>query len=594
MKNSSFVEPPFLVFPDQQGGFLLFHRPLAVFPGPQLQQAEGLASERQGWLAGGLEYGAAERAGPGWWGVFEVPLSVGRADLALLAETSPVFTGPLKPEIPFDDYRKSFDLVREALAAGTSYQVNLTFFLEGRVTSGSPWSWRSALRLWLDLIDKQGKEASFAVLGEGEHPGLILVSASPELFFSRQGNLLEARPMKGTLPRHADPQRDAALRHELETSTKNRAENLMVTDMLRNDLGRVAVRGGVSVPRLFEVEAFPTVWQMTSTVRAEVSPDLALTEVMSALFPCASITGAPKASTQAVIEKTEGRPRGWYTGTLGWHKPGSPLSGPVQSRFAVLIRTLVFEGGSSAFRLGVGGGVVWDSSAAEEWSEAWLKSRFLDTTRREFALTEAVLWEPETGFFLLREHEARLSAACRDFGGRLEARAFQKAVEDSVAGWPPQYGPAKLRVLADADFTLRVEVEPLAPLPEVLTAALSPRPLTPDTLLWRRYKTTDRRVYEENRAAGVDQTLFYNEKGELTESTSMTLVLERDGHFLTPALACGLLDGTFRAHLIAEGKLEEAVLPVEALATADKIWLINSVRRWKAVRLTGPLGLDRE
>ena len=587
MSRSFSLEPPFLVFGDQKGGFLIFHDPVATFPGAEIAKAEALAQERGGWIAGGLEYHLAEQPGPGWWGVFDPPRTALLADLEVLADPDPVVTGPLSSHLSFRDYEEAFDLVRGALASGTSYQVNLTFFLEGVAVSGPPWSWRSALRLWLELVAHQGREASFAVLGDGERPAPILVSASPEVFFFRHGPIVEARPMKGTALRDSDPIRDAMAGRALLNSSKTRAENLMVTDMLRNDLGRLAVPGGVTVPRLFELEPYPTVWQMTSTVRAEVGEELSLASLMAALFPCASITGAPKLSTQAVIARAEAQPRSWYTGTLGWHKPASVLTGATQSRFSVLIRTLIFENKTPAFRLGVGGGVVWDSTASSEWDEAWAKSRFLAPSQREFSLTEAILWEPGTGYFLWEEHEARLAAACRDFGGHLNPGSLVEVLDAETARCQTKghQGALKLRVLVGPDFSLRAEGEPVSDLPEVLTAALAPRPFGPETLLWRRYKTTNRRIYEDNRAAGVDQTLHYNERGELTESTSMTLVLEKDGVFSTPALASGLLDGTYRARLIAEGKLVEAVLPVEALAAADRVWLINSVRRWKRVRL---------
>lgn len=586
MKSLFPFEPPFLVFPDRAGGFFIFHDPEEVFPGPEVERAEALAQARHGWLAGGLQYARAEGPAPGWWGVFDRPTPLTAGELAAGADESPVVIGPLTSPVSEADYAKAFERVKEGLAAGVTYQVNLTFPVEGVAVSGPPWSWRSALRLWLELIAGQSREASFAVLGTKEQPGPVLVSASPELFFSREGDVVEARPMKGTAPRNPDPALDASHRHELFSGAKTRAENLMVTDMLRNDLGRLALPGGVSVPRLFEIEEYPSVWQMTSTVRATVRPELTLTALLEALFPCASITGAPKVSTQEVIAEVEPWPRGWYTGTLGWHRPGSALGGPARSRFSVLIRTPVFDGASGAFRLGVGGGVVWDSRVEGEWDEAWDKTRFLEPARRTFSLTEAVLWEPEAGFFLLQEHDTRLASACRDFGGSLGAGALEAALAAAVeAAQRIATGPLKLRVLIDPDFALKVEAEPLSVLPDELTAALARVPFGPETLLWRRYKTTNRRLYDEGKVPGADQTIHFNHNGELTESTSMTLVLETKGRFLTPALRCGLLDGTYRARLLAEGTIEEAVLPIAALAEADRVWLVNSVRRWKPARL---------
>lgn len=578
------VSPPFLVFPDRAGGFFVFHQPWAVFSGPELADAEMLARSRHGWVAGGLQYSLAESAAPGWWGVFPDPLVVDRDLLSSWADTAAVLTTPLTSQTDRAAYSRAYDLVKEALAQGTSYQVNLTFPLVGSAIVAEDWSWRSALRLWLDLIAAQGREASFAVLGTSDRPGPLLASASPELFFSQQGSTVEARPMKGTGARYADPAHDAVSRHELATSAKTRSENLMVTDMLRNDLGRLALPGGVWVPSLFEVEEYPTVWQMTSTVKAQMASEPSLVDLMAALFPCASITGAPKLSTQRVISDAETHPRGWYTGTLGWHRPSSPLGGEGRSRFSVLIRTLVFEDpGLPIFRLGVGGGVVWDSTSEGEWDEAWAKARFLEPTQRQFSLTEAILWTPDQGFSFFPEHEARLAAACRYFGGSLPPGALIAALEAQVArhAYGEVVEPLKLRVLVDREFQLTVESEPLVTMAEVLTVALAVQPFTAETLRWRRFKTTQRTVYEAAKIPGVDQTLHFNERGELTESTSMNLVLEKDGVFLTPALSSGLLGGTFRARLLAEGRIREAVLPVSALAEADQIWLINSVRGWK-------------
>jgi para-aminobenzoate synthetase/4-amino-4-deoxychorismate lyase len=578
------LQPPLVIVPDREGGFLVFSRPLSIWDGPALAQAEALAREHGAWLAGGLRYAEAETEAPGWWGVFEQPVVMSPTELAAEADPSPVIIGPLLVESNRDAYGRSFAVVREELARGTTYQTNLTFAVTGRAVSAPAWSWRSALRLWLELTAAQGREAVFAVLDE--LATTVVASASPELFFARLGDEVETRPMKGTAPRDPDPARDAAHRHELATSVKNRAENLMVTDMLRNDLGRLAVPGGVSVPRLFEIEEYPTVWQMTSTVLAHLKPGISLAGLMAALFPCASITGAPKLSTQHLIARVEDSPRGWYTGTFGWYKPGSALSGPDRGRFSVLIRTLTLNG--PEFRLGVGGGVVWDSTAEEEYAEAWAKTRFLDATRRSFSLTEALLWEPEGGFFLLDEHERRLAAACRDFGGTLDIKALRHALDAEVSRLRVvSPGPFKLRVLIDPSFAVRVEGEDVGTMPETLTVALATKPLRPETLLWRRYKTTIRGVYDALKVPGADQTIYYNERGELTESTSMNLVLETGGRFLTPALSSGLLDGTFRSRLIAEGRIEEAVLSIDSLKTADTIWLVNSVRRWKKAVLAG-------
>jgi len=565
--NPSRPCPPFLLFPDQGGNFLLFAEPWAVFE--SVHQAERAAQEKDGWLAGGLPYPdrAAAPESAGWWGVFPRPQTQTLAQVKIWADQGPVFAGPLVPEVSPVEYQHAFEQVHAALKRGDSYQVNLTFRLRGRAASGQAWGWPSALRLWLDAIPGQTNAACFAVLGTKEQPFPVVVSASPELFFRQEGSTVWSKPMKGTAPASSSP----------DLTAKLKAENLMITDMVRNDLGQVAVPGSVAVPQLFEWERYPTVWQLTSTVRAGLPPSLTFARLAEALFPAASITGAPKHRTREIIAQVEASPRGWYTGTLGWHRPASAIDGPALSRFSVLIRTLVFEDDEPRFVLGVGGGIVWDSQVNDEWDEALTKARFLKPVQRDFDLVEALLWQPETGYSLLKEHTARLSAACRDFGGTWNQTEWDELLANASAGLTE---PSKVRVLLSPDFRLAAEAETIKISPGSLSYALAAEPCGPETLLWRRYKTTRRGIYNASRVPGADQTLHFNQRGELTESTTMNVVLEIGGKKLTPALSSGLLDGTLRRHLVDKGELKEQVLLVDDLKKADRVWLINSVRGW--------------
>ncbi|MEI8093706.1 MAG: chorismate-binding protein [Spirochaetales bacterium] len=553
-----------------------------MFPGPELRAAEASARQSSGWLVGGWQYGPAETSAPGWWGVFGPPERWQHEELLQLAGVACPWLGPLVPEWDEPRHAAKVAAVHSALQSGQTYQVNLTFGLKGRaITAGeAPWSWRSALRLWLELLAPdgdpaagQGAQGVFAWLGDG-HP--VVASLSPELFFERSGDKVLARPMKGTTPRSAQPELDQQARDHLASSPKERAENLMITDMIRNDLGRVAAVGTTEVPALFAIEAYPTVWQMTSTVTAHLPPQTPVSTVLEALAPCASITGAPKLRTQQLIAELETRSRGWYTGTLGW-------SGPEGAHFNVLIRTLLFADESQPeFRLDVGGGIVWDSEPSREYAEALAKSRFLAPRQRSFDLVESLLWEPSAGFFLESLHRDRMQRSCEALAEAFPARGWDSALASvrSALDRLDPVTPQKVRLLLNPGSQFRFEYLPLDNQPDELTWALSPGPLE-EALLFRQHKTTARECYEKGAVPGVDQTLFWNARGELTESSSFNVVLQVDGELLTPALESGLLAGTFRQHLLARGIVREAILPISALEQAGGVWFINSVRRWK-------------
>ena len=460
------------------------------------------------------------------------------------------------------EYTDRIARIHEWIAAGDSYQVNLTARLAAPFR-GDP----LALYERLCLAQRSGF-CGFLELGEG----MTIVSASPELFFRLDGEGLELRPMKGTRPRGRWPAEDEALAVELAASAKDRAENLMIVDLLRNDAGRVAEFGGVRVERLFQVERYETVHQMTSTIRAAPRAGAGLAEVFRALFPCGSVTGAPKVRTMKIIRELETGPRGAYCGAIGFASPGEAV-------FSVGIRTLLLDANAGTAELGVGSGVTFDSDAAAEYRECWAKAAFAGRAPVDFRLLETVLWEPGAGWFLLEGHLARLAASAGYFGFGFDADDALRRLADAASAFDR---PMRVRLTAGRGGGISIESAPLALSPDPVRVAVAAEPVdSRDPLLY--HKTTRRAVYDRRAAARPDcgDVLLVNERGELTESTIANLVLRLDGALWTPPLDAGLLPGVLRADLLARGEIRERVLRPEDLERAEEVWLISSVRRWR-------------
>ncbi|HEX2094404.1 MAG TPA: aminodeoxychorismate synthase component I [Longimicrobiaceae bacterium] len=457
--------------------------------------------------------------------------------------------------------------IRELTAAGDTYQVNFTLRLR------TPFH-GSDLGLYRTLCSAQ-RSAYCALLRVG---GVSVVSASPELFFRWAGGELELRPMKGTRPRGRWSREDDALAAELVASPKERAENLMIVDLLRNDAGRISEWGSVHVPRLFEVERYETVHQLTSTVRSRTRPGTTLVDVLRALFPCGSVTGAPKVRTMEIIRELEAGPRGVYTGAVGFVSPGEAV-------FNVAIRTLVVDRGAGEAELGVGSGVTYDSDAAAEYRECLEKARFTVEPPREFDLLETMLYEPEGGFFLLDGHLERLDASARRFGFRCDPDRVRRALCGAVAGTADR--PLRVRLLLGRGGEARVEVAPLPPETSApARVVLSTRPVdSRDPLLY--HKTTRREVYESRAAEhpGCDDVILVNERGEVTESTVANVIARIGGALVTPPLDAGLLPGVFREYLLHRGEIHERTLRPGDLRRAEELYLVNSVRRWRRAAL---------
>ncbi|HET6631042.1 MAG TPA: chorismate-binding protein [Woeseiaceae bacterium] len=464
------------------------------------------------------------------------------------------------------EYGRAIAAIKEQIALGNTYQVNFTV----RQHAGGirdPW------RLFAGIAE----DAPYAAyLDCGDH---VIVSASPELFFDLDGDRLTCKPMKGTAARGLTLEADHALRDALRSSEKNRAENVMIADMLRNDMGRVAVPGTVLPAALFEIEKYPTVWQMTSTVTA--STHASVSDIFAALFPCASVTGAPKVASMKLIAALEDSPREIYTGAIGCMAPAR------KARFSVAIRTAWIDRRSGHGVYGTGGGIVWDSEAQAEFAECLDKARVLSsgTRGRDFSLLESLLWTRDEGWFLRDEHLRRMedSAAYFDFPFDRAAAAGDL---DRLAGELPAR-PCKVRMRLGRDGAVTLSQGPLPVAPgATLRLALARQPVdASDPFLY--HKTTERSVFEQARrgAGDCDDVLLWNREREITESTIANVVVRRRGRLLTPPVDCGLLPGTFRARLLAEGRIEEARIPLEDLAAAEEIFLVNSVRGWMPCRL---------
>jgi len=475
------------------------------------------------------------------------------ADGNLESYSSPEWT----PLVNRDEYDRSVLRIKELIAAGDTYQVNYTFPLTSSFNSGDAFAW------YRDLCVAQGAQYS-AYLDLGRYKVLCL---SPELFFRRTGNHVVTKPMKGTVRRGRWSQEDQDLAQWLKHSSKDRAENVMIVDLLRNDLGKVSVPGTVRVSSLFDLERFETVWQMTSTVEATLCDGTSLVDLMRALFPCGSITGAPKIRTMQIIRELEHFSRGAYTGAIGLLKPGGDCV------FNVAIRTVVIDTELGMATFGVGGGVTIDSTAEREYEECLVKATFLYSQPEEFQLFESILLK-DGKYFLLEEHLERLKGSAEYFGfvTRIDADLDRIAADH-------QHGSFKVRLTLWKDGRIETQIMPIKATDEVKRVRLATEPVdSSDRFLF--HKTTRRR--------SGDDVIYWNERGEVTESSIANVVVSIEGELFTPPIESGLLAGVFRKQLLAEGKIKERAISVKELQSTRDFFLINSVRKWMRASLQRP------
>lgn len=464
----------------------------------------------------------------------------------------------LEAGLDADQYRRRVEQIRRWIADGDCYQINLTFPISGRFY-GHP------LALYRRLRERQPVRYG-AYLSV---PEKTVLSFSPELFFERRGNRVVTRPMKGTAPRGATPSEDEVRRLALLASDKERAENIMIVDLLRSDLGRLAAPGKVCVDALCDAEAYPTLWQVVSSISAEL-PDATLFDLFRALFPCGSITGAPKIRAMQRINELESAPRGLYTGALGWLAPDGDC------RFNVAIRTLDVPP-DRRVKLGVGSGIVIDAVAEAEYAECLLKASFLTGSDPGFELIETLRLE-SGGYPLLELHLKRLQSSARALGFACELPAITAALVECASSWATGLGRVRLTLARDGQCRIRLSpmVDERGPWSVVIA---DERLDDGDYLL--RHKTSARSRYQRALAAlapGVFDTIFCNTRGELCEGARSNVFVERDGVLLTPSLACGLLPGVMRRQLLESGRAVEAVLTADDLRNASAIYLANALR----------------
>jgi len=477
------------------------------------------------------------------------------------------------PSMTGSEYGDAIRRIKCHLQDGDTYQVNMTFKMTARRSNGIG-------EIFSRIVRNQ--RADYSALIVTDEFGVC--SASPELFFELKDEQLVSKPMKGTSRRGLTFEEDNNRANSLRLSEKNRAENLMIVDMIRNDMGRIAVPGSVTVPALFEVERYPTVLQMTSTVQCRTRASFS--EIVTAMFPCASVTGAPKVRTMEIIRDLECGPRGVYTGSIGYLLPGR------LARFNVAIRTVWIDRRSDVLEYGIGSGVVWDSNPSDEYLECLLKADMLTTNRPDFDLLETMLWEENAGYFLLDRHLQRLERSAAYFGFSVQIDQLSTRLHDRSRSMP---GPVcRVRVTASREGEVSIKCNPTDPRGEPVTrrVKLAREPVnSSDVFLY--HKTTHRAVYERAiRSRNTDDVLLYNERGEITESTMANIVIKRGDRRVTPPVESGLLAGTFRQKLLDDGEVEEGVISVDEIDTTGRFFLVNSVRKWMPCKLVSDPELD--
>jgi para-aminobenzoate synthetase/4-amino-4-deoxychorismate lyase len=589
--------PPFVLLDDAraQGAAAarLFVDPVEILTArsaaevPDLLAALQAAQARGLHAAGYLAYEAGQALAPAWRGPVgsagdgDAPLGwfglfggVVRIDAdavpALLPDPEAAWVGAVAPRVTRADYLAAVEAVLALIDAGDIYQANLTFRADVPVL-GNPLAIHARLR--------QTARAGYGgVIWTGER---AIVSHSPELFFALREGQVMARPMKGTATRQADAEADAAAARELAGDPKQRAENLMIVDLIRNDLSRVAVPGSVAVPDLFRVESFPTIHQLVSDVSARLPAGIGAVDVLRAAFPCGSITGAPKVRAMEIIDELEAGARGLYTGSIGFIEPGGDAAFNVAIRTLVLPRGDGLHDGANRATLGLGSGIVADSRPAEEWRECLAKGEFVGAAGARFDLIETMFFDPVEGVQRLEGHLARMKASAAALGFTFDRHGARNSLQSATFRLR---SAARVRMRLAPSGALAVEVSPLPRLAELpVPVAVRPTPMAADDFRLA-HKTSQRAAYDAARLdSGAAEVVFVDEPGFVTEGSWSNIFVERDGQLLTPPLALGLLPGVLRAELIDKGRAVESHLRLADLA--DGFFIGNSLRGLIPARL---------
>lgn len=587
--------PPFVLLDDARAegaaAARLFVRPVEVLTARSAAEVPALLSALEAaqdcglHAAGYLTYEAGKALAPawrgavdadtgdaplGWFGLFRQVRRIDADRVAdLLPDPASAWVGKVAPRVARADYLAAVEAVLGFIRAGDIYQANFTFRADIPVL-GNPLAVHARLR-------RTACAGYGGVIWTGEQ---AIVSHSPELFFALRDGEVMARPMKGTAARLADPDADAVAARELAEDSKQRAENLMIVDLIRNDLSRVAVPGSVAVPDLFRVESFPTIHQLVSDISARLPDGVGAVDVLRAAFPCGSITGAPKVRAMEIIDDLEDGERGLYTGSIGFIEAGGDAA------FNVAIRTLVLpqsglQDGPACATLGLGSGIVADSEPAEEWRECLAKGEFVGAAGESFDLIETMFFDPVEGVQRLEGHLARMKASAEALGFSFDRHGARNSLQSATFRLR---SAARVRMRLAPSGALAVEVSPLPRIAELpVPVAVRPAPMAADDFRLA-HKTSLRAVYDSARhESGAAEVVFVDEPGFVTEGSWSNIFVERDGQLLTPPLALGLLPGVLRAELIDKGRAVESHL---RLADLDGGFFIgNSLRGLIPARL---------
>jgi para-aminobenzoate synthetase / 4-amino-4-deoxychorismate lyase len=569
----------FFEFADSHGKKqpLLFENPIELIEIHTTEEVKmGLekiqAAARSGYYAAGyVSYEAAPAFDPAftvhadskmpllWFGIYENP----KMNFEL-GETKSLKVGDWLPDTTTQQYHSAISQIKTEIENGNTYQVNYTLRLRSHFEGDD-------FAFYQQLSKAQSSNYS-AYLNTGKYR---ILCASPELFFHWKDGEVTTRPMKGTCKRGRWLEEDEAKAQWLYQSEKNRAENVMIVDLLRNDLGAVAIPGSVKVPKLFEIEKYPTVLQMTSTITAKTNLETTLMDLFAALFPCGSITGAPKISTMKVISTIEGSPREVYCGAIGYITPFN------EAVFNVPIRTVVIDTDTGKMEYGVGGGITWDSETEDEYQEAQIKAMLLTAKLPEIELLESLRLE-NGEYTLLNRHLQRLLRSADYFGLAISEQAVREKLEQYAQDHLDQM--EKVRLVVRKDGEISIQGAPIPSFEEPIPVCIAKKPISKNNR-FLFHKTTYREVYDQQKSMHPDvfDVLLWNEAAELTEFTIGNLVIQLDEKLYTPPIDCGLLPGTMREELIENGKIEERILTQKDLEQASQIWMINSVRGWVPV-----------
>jgi para-aminobenzoate synthetase / 4-amino-4-deoxychorismate lyase len=487
-------------------------------------------------------------------------------DLGNFADAGRALIHGSRLAITREKYFQKLAAIRRYIEAGDVYQINFTTRVHFQ-------SELDAWDLFVALFHRHpAPHAAFVNTG-----GEQIVSLSPEMFFEIRDGRISVRPMKGTAPRGLLLSDDEAAAERLRASEKNRAENVMIVDLMRNDLGRICRPGTVKTTSLFDVERYPSVWQMTSTVQGDLAENCTAESIVRSLFPSGSVTGAPKIRAMEVIDELERGPRGIYTGSIGYFAKD-------RAYFNVAIRTIALKGRKGT--MGIGGGITHDSSAIDEWNECHWKAAFLLESEPQFKLIETFYWDRE--YRLLEEHVARLRDSAKYWNFRYSREAVVSSLQNAATNFQP--GPRRVRLTLSADGRIEIAHSDYSA-ERFGRAGISKHTVNSrDRFLY--HKTTHRALYEQKlakaRKRGFDDVLFFNERGELTEGTIHNVFIVKRGVWRTPPVSCGLLPGIFRGHILKTRKnAREAILTLQDLKSADAIYLCNSVRGVYPVALQG-------